>query len=134
MTASLPFHVDPRNAAQTADELAVQTAFRNRMRHEAPGVMLVAVPNAGKRSAWERCQRSREGLVPGFPDMAVLWDGRAIFPEFKSGTGSLSNAQIDVLNRLAGMGFAVGVFRSADTAVAWVREHFPAAFVWSAAA
>lgn len=130
---AFPFHVDPRNTQGPTDELVTQTTFRRRMRMEAPGVMLVAVPNAGKRTAWERRQRAAEGLTPGFPDMMALFDKTALFLEFKSGTGALSNVQIDCLNRLAAQGFAVGVFRSADTATDWVRGHLPHAFISRAA-
>lgn len=127
----LPFHVDRRDASNDNDEASIQALFRSRMRNLAPQVFLVAVPNAGKRTAWERRQRSREGMVPGFPDMLAMFDGRTAALEFKSGTGSLSNVQIDTLNRLASQDFPVGVFRSADTAVEWLRGHWPNAFIGS---
>ena len=43
MVERFAFHVDPRNAADDRDELAIQTLFRNRMRMLAPQVVLVAV-------------------------------------------------------------------------------------------
>lgn len=129
LTDRLPFHVDPRDASNDKDEASIQALFRNRMRTLAPEVILVAVPNAGRRTAWEKRQRAKEGLVPGFPDMLAMFDGRTAAFEFKSGTGSLSNVQIDTLNRLVAQDFPVGVFRSADTAVEWLQNHWPAAFV-----
>lgn len=117
-----PFHVDPRHADKRT-ELAVQIAFRNRMRIMAPAVMLVAIPNEGKRSSWEAIKRNREGLYPGFPDMMALWDGKVAFLEFKTGSGTLSDAQIDCLNGLVRRNFVVGVFRHEDTAVEWLRDH-----------
>ena len=125
----LPFHVDKRNAKDTRDEATIQARFRGRMKIVAPQVFLVAVPNAGKRTAWERRARAREGLVPGFPDMLAMFDGRTAALEFKSGTGSLSDQQIDTLNKLAAQDFPVGVFRSEDTAVEWLENHWPNAFV-----
>lgn len=121
------FHVDPRNK-DTRDELAIQVAFRRAIIMTAPEVMLVGVPNAGKRSQWESRQRSKEGMVPGFPDLIALHRGMACFLEFKTGSGSLSDNQIDTLNALARQGFPVGVFRSELTALSWLRGNMPSAF------
>lgn len=129
-----PFHADPRNAAQESDELSIQVLFRTRMRTLAPAVLLVAVPNAGRRSAWEQRQRAKEGLTPGFPDLIAMHDGRTACLEFKSGTGALSNAQIDMLNKLTRLGFAAGMFRSADTALDWLQAQMPDAFIGRIAA
>jgi hypothetical protein len=122
------FHVDPRDAQGAKDEAAVQAQFRAKMRIAAPGVMLVAIPNAGKRTAWEARQRKAEGLVPGFPDMLAFFDGRVAGLEFKSGTGALSDNQIETLNRMVKLDIPVGVFRSADTAIEWLRGHWHHAF------
>lgn len=117
-----PFHIDPPSVAdKDASEIEIQTGFRNQMRILAPHVMLVAIPNAGKRTQWAARQVKREGMVTGFPDMMALHDGRAAFLEFKARTGTVSDAQIECLNRLAARDFAVGVFRSADTAISWLR-------------
>lgn len=125
----LPFHVDKRNTKDKRDEATIQARFRSRMKMLAPSVFLVAIPNAGKRTAWERKARAREGLVPGFPDMLAMFDGRTAALEFKSGIGSLSDQQIDTLNKLAAQDFPVGVFRSEDTAVEWLENQWPNAFV-----
>jgi len=122
------FHIDPRNAQGPKDELGEQVRYRARMAREAPKVMLAAIPNAGKRSAWEARQRGKEGMVKGFPDMLALYNGRTLGLEFKSGTGQPSDAQIETLNRLHRLGFPVGIFRSADTAFEWTRQNLPEAF------
>lgn len=117
------FHIDAPSQADEGSEAAIQTRFQNKMRTLAPHVMLVGIPNAGKRTAWEGRQRRREGMVAGFPDMMVLHDGAAFGLEFKAKKGSLSNQQIDVLNKLVKRRIPVGVFRSAETAVDWLRGH-----------
>lgn len=122
------FHIDPRNAKGEANETTVQSKFRAQMRLQAPRVMLVAIPNAGKRTPWEARQRKNEGMVAGFPDMVAFFDGRAAGLEFKSGTGSLSDNQVETLNRLVTLDIPVGVFRAADTAVEWLKGHWPHAF------
>lgn len=118
-----PFHIDQPHMADEGSEAAIQTRFQGKMRNLAPHIMLVGIPNAGKRTAWEQRQRSREGMVSGFPDMMVLHDGKAFGLEFKTRKGSLSAAQIDCLNKLVKRRIPVGVFRSADTAVEWLRGH-----------
>ena len=122
------FHIDPRNAQGPKDELGEQVRFRTQMARNAPSVLLVAIPNAGKRSAWEARQRAREGLVKGFPDMLAMHGGRTLGLEFKSGTGQPSDAQIETLNKMHRLGFPVGIFRSAETALDWTRQHLPEAF------
>lgn len=120
------FHVDPKDAATEGSELAIQTAFRNKMKTHAPDVMLVAVPNSGKRTSYETLTRAREGMVSGFPDMIALHDGKAAFLEFKARGGRLDDKQIDCLNRLTNRNFVAGVFRSPVTAMDWLRDHgFP---------
>jgi hypothetical protein len=116
-----PFPVDAPAQADSGTEIQIQGRFRSRMKSLAPQVKIVAVPNGGKRTAWEKLAASREGLTVGFPDVIVLWDGGCCFMEMKQRTGSLSPAQIDNLNWLARNGFACGVFRSVDTAVAFVK-------------
>lgn len=122
-----PFHIDPRDKLGR-DEISVQTSFRRDMRTLAPEVMLVGIPNAGKRTQWEAGQRSKEGMVPGFPDMVALHNGTVCFLEFKSGAGAIKDNQIDTLNALTRQGFAVGVFRSEVSALSWLRGQLPNAF------
>lgn len=122
------FHIDPRNAQGAKDELGEQVRYRSQMARLAPKVLLAGIPNAGKRSAWESRQRAKEGLVPGFPDILAMFDGRTLGLEFKSGTGQPSDKQIETLNRLHRLGFPVGIFRSAETALNWTRQQLPEAF------
>jgi len=123
-----PYHIDSRDKDGAKDELSVQVTFRNQMRIKAPTIILAGVPNAGKRSAWEARQRSKEGLLKGFPDMIAFHGGRVACLEFKSGTGYPSDAQKECLNRLHRQDIPVGIFRSAETAIAWLRERWPDAF------
>lgn len=107
-------------------EIAIQTLFRSRARILCPGVCLVAVPNGAKRTQWEAQRAKREGMSAGFPDIIALAPGRVAFLEFKSAKGKLKPSQAEWLDRLRDMGFPCGVFRDADVAVAFLREHgFP---------
>lgn len=107
-------------------ELGLVTLFRSRCRILCPGVSLVAIPNAAKRTVWAAGQAKREGMATGFPDMMALAPGKIAFLEFKAEKGRLSEAQSEWLDRLHEMGFPCGVFRDADEAVEFLRGNgFP---------
>ena len=90
--------------------------------------MLVGIPNSGKRTAWESRQRSAEGMVKGFPDMLAFYEGQCAALEFKTGKGSVSTDQKNTLARLTQRKIPCGVFRSAESAMGWLKEQWPGAF------
>lgn len=107
-------------------ELTIQGLFRSRARIRCPAVHIVAVPNGGKRGQKALNQAMREGMALGFPDVIALAPGKVAFLEFKSAKGRVSDNQTDWLDRLHGMGFPCGIFRDADKAIDFLREHdFP---------
>jgi hypothetical protein len=104
-------------------ELQIVTLFRSRAKMLCPGVMIVAVPNGGKRSQWAAQQAKREGLATGFPDCLCFWRGGGVaMIEFKARKGKLSLAQEEWLDRLVEFGFPASVARSADEALDFLRE------------
>lgn len=114
-------------AAGGQSEIAIQTLFRSRMRIMAPGVSIIAVPNAAKRTQWAAQRAKREGLAKGFVDLIALAPGgKVAFLEMKTAKGRVSESQSEWQERLIGMGFPCGVFRDADTAVEFLRANgFP---------
>lgn len=107
-------------------EIQLVTLFRSRCRIMCPGVSIVAIPNAAKRSQWAAMQAKREGMAPGFPDIMALAPGKVAFLEFKTAKGRISDNQGDWLDRLHGMGFPCGVFRDADQAIEFLKvQGFP---------
>lgn len=121
MKLAYPFHVDPPAVADAGDEEAIQVRFRTRVRMLATApVRVVATPNAGKRTAWAAMKAQREGLTAGWPDVQILWEGGRADIEFKARGGSLKPEQIDALNWLHRCGHPCGVFRSVDTAIAFL--------------
>ena len=135
------FHHDERSVADEGDELAIQVRLKSRLRILAPGVRVVATPNAGKRTAWAAMKAKAEGMAAGWPDLTILWcngTGPAAVPgvaflEMKARDGSLSVPQIDALNWLHNAGFQCGCFRSVDTAIAFL-QHAGAPFMMAKAA
>lgn len=116
------FHVDPPSTADSGTEIEIQSRLRSRIKHLAPEVRLVAIPNAGKRTAWAAMNAKREGLAKGFPDLLALWEGGQAFLEIKARSGSLDTEQIAWLNWLHQAGFPCGVFRSVDSCIGFLRE------------
>jgi hypothetical protein len=130
MSDQFLFHVDPPAVADEGDELSIQAKFIGRMKNLAPQVRIVATPNGGNRTAWEKMRAKREGMWRGWPDLACHWsngiDANAVpgwvHLEFKARDGKLEVDQIEALNWLHRHGFACGVFRSVETAVEFVRK------------
>lgn len=104
-------------------EIEIVTLFRARCKIMCPGVAVVAIPNAAKRSQWAARQAKREGLATGFPDIMCIWQGGEIcFIEFKTARGKLSPAQEEWLERLSDRSFRATVARSADEALDFLRQ------------
>ena len=104
-------------------ELAEQQALRKRLYYSAPSVMVVAVPNAARRTVWEARRAKQEGLAAGFPDLLCVWPGGIAFVEMKRVKGgTVSENQREWIERLQGFGFPAAVCRGADAAIAFLRE------------
>lgn len=92
-----------------------------------PEVIVFSITNEGARGVFHGKRLKQRGLLPGAPDICVLWNGGWAFIEFKgwaaNGTpGKLSTAQIETCNRIHRNGTPVGCFFRADSALAWLRE------------
>jgi hypothetical protein len=124
------FHHDERAISDEGDELSIQVRLKSRLRILAPGVRVVATPNAGKRTAWAAMKAKAEGMAAGWPDLTILWSNGAgvnpvpgiAFLEMKARDGALSVPQIDTLNFLHNAGFHCGCFRSVDSAIEFLRQ------------
>ena len=83
----------------------IQRAIIARFMQELPGCVIAAVPNStdvrGKSAQIAVAKQKQNGLLPGFPDLIVAWHGQAAFIEVKAPGGRLSEAQSEVLQRLA---------------------------------
>lgn len=112
-----------RPLTRELSELEIQTLFRSRARIECPAVHIVAVPNAGRRSEWERLQRKREGMSAGFPDCLCFWHWAKVAAiEFKRLGGRLTTNQAEWIARLNGIGIPAIVAYTAEEALAFLRE------------
>ena len=112
----------PRQPSPAMSEVETQTLFRSRARMICPAVLLIAIPNAGKRTRWAAGQARREGMTAGAPDLIALWpNGGVAFIEMKSAKGRLQPNQVEMLERLDGYGHSAFVARTADEALEFLR-------------
>lgn len=121
-----PWFVEPKDK-DARGEFARQQAFVSWIAKNAPAVDVVAIPNAGRASDWERVRRWQEGARGGALDLVVVWaptragDRGIFFPEFKDGQKGPTRQQRDRLNRYFRMGHGCGVFRTAEVLVDHLR-------------
>lgn len=75
------------------------------------------VTEAGPRGARRQAILVSMGVHPGFADLVVLCDGRALFLELKSLKGRLSPAQEAFRDAVLAQGFGWALVRSLDDAL-----------------
>jgi hypothetical protein len=125
-TPDLPWFIE-RKDRDPADEFARQAKFVNKMKSQ-PGVDVFAVPNANTGSDWQKVRRFNEGARKGVLDLVITWkpsgqgDRGVAFAEFKDGQKMPFREQRDRLNRYFREGHNTGVFRTAETLIAWLIE------------
>lgn len=117
------FHIDPTDKDK-ASELERQAAFVARFRKQCLGGAVVAVPNGSKRGQKALNQAKKEGAAWGFPDVIAILPGFTAYLEFKDGKKPPRPNQIDWLNWLTRANYPCGVFRTADTAMAFLRTAY----------
>lgn len=79
------FHYDlPRVCPEGTKEDDVQAAMLRDLKACAPEISAFAVPNAGKRTRYERQQRKREGMKAGVVDLILTWPRGVAFVEVKA--------------------------------------------------
>jgi len=90
--------------------------------------LLYAIPNGRKRSKAEGGKLKAEGLKAGMPDLCLPVANRyrgesALFLEMKTGNGTLSRKQKEIISLLRSCGNRVEVCRSAEEAIRAIEDH-----------
>ena len=81
------------------------------------------VTEAGPRGAKRQAILVGMGVQPGFADLIILCDGRALFLELKSLKGRLSPAQEAFRDAVLAQGFGWALVRSLDDALGALADH-----------
>jgi hypothetical protein len=93
----------------------------------APDVVFLHPANGGARSPVEGAILKSMGVVPGAPDLLLFHrarngDARAFALELKAEDGRLSEAQAEMLRRLAGAGVITAVCHGIDCALKQLED------------
>lgn len=110
-----PISVLPSEAqlqAQIATYLSLALPVDARFHHS---------PSEGKRGWRSQAALKSSGFSAGWPDLEIVWQGRAYFLELKSEKGRVSPAQAECHAGLIAAGAHVAVVRSLDEAAAQLR-------------
>jgi hypothetical protein len=124
--ANEPWHIDPKDKDPRSEDDRQAAVLRLR-RQLCPAIDIIAVPNAGRRSAWEARKRLREGMKAGALDLVATWqpshagDRGVAFIEMKDGRAMPDGNQVDRLNMLYRWGHHCGVFRQEMSVMRWLQ-------------
>lgn len=104
----------------------VQRAVINYLRLALPGALITHTANevAARGGDVRRAigKAKSLGMMPGWPDLTVVWRGHIIFFEVKGPGGTLTDAQRSVADAMASHGAKWAVVRSIDEAKARLEE------------
>lgn len=91
-----------------------------------PKTLMFSIPNGAHTSAKNRLRLSKEGLLPGVPDLCILEKRKGfhgLFIEFKTDEGKLSEEQQKVIAQLGANGFLCFVARHHETAIKLIEDY-----------
>jgi len=120
ITASL---LPDRRTVRRQSEAALQHAVMQYLALALPPDAIAHhSPGEGMRSLRAQRDLKRSGHVKGWPDIEIIWRGRAYFIELKAPRGSLSAAQRETHRRLSYAGAEVMLCKSVEQVEAALRE------------
>lgn len=105
----------------------IHRSILNHLRARFPGAVVVhaanEVPLAGKNVARAIAKAKWNGMLPGFPDLAVfLPQGECVLFEVKAPGGAIQPSQKSILKQLSELGFRNAVVRSVADVDACITE------------
>lgn len=117
----------PAKHKRGTPEADIQRAIVSALRFVLPSGSFVhhsanEVTQAGQAGAKRQAILVGMGVTPGFADLIVLSQGKVLFLEVKSATGSLSSAQKAFRDTVQAQGFAWALVRSVEDALGALSE------------
>lgn len=93
-------------------ESVLQAQIVQWLRWSLPASAFLTAFPAGGGGRVRGAKLKRMGLVPGFPDLLLIWNGEAYGLEVKTAKGRVSQEQVDCHMQLAKAGMSVVIIRS----------------------
>jgi hypothetical protein len=87
-----------------------------------PGLFAFHCPNGGYRTAIEAAIFKSLGLIPGVPDLLLVYDGRLYALELKTKHGRLTQTQIETHERMRRAGAIVATAQGIAEALAHLER------------
>ena len=114
-----------RALQDTASEHLIQSSLIGTLYYKLrPQIVRFSVPNGGLRNARVQNQLIDEGLLPGMTDLGFCFEnGRTLWLEMKTRTGSLRDEQKGVKYKLEALGHTWALARSVDEALEILSQH-----------
>lgn len=96
-------------------ENGIQRSIVAYLRTVVRDCVVMAIPNAARRTINGKPMNAAPGLLPGAPDLVIaLPDGKVLWLEVKAPKGVVSDNQVLVHERLGEIGHTVYIIRSID--------------------
>jgi VRR-NUC domain len=110
-------------------EVQIQKAFLDwlQLAHKDYYEVAFHIPNGGLRNPIEAAKFKRLGVKPGVPDLFIGKPNSGyagMFIEFKTKKGTLTDYQVDFLNRLVKTGYCCAVVHSIEQAMDAFKWYF----------
>lgn len=108
-----------KGAKGRREEDSIQRAVFAHIRlRGVPGLVALHVPNGGYRRKTEARILKGLGVTAGTPDVLAWHDGMAFAMEIKAESGRVTDAQLEMLNRLSEAGVFTAICHGLDRALA----------------
>ncbi|HCU07170.1 MAG TPA: hypothetical protein DIC42_06315 [Holosporales bacterium] len=107
-------------------ESEIQTRVVQFIRTFYPNTLIFAIPNGAHTTAKNRVRLSKEGLLAGVPDLAIMEPRKGfhgLFIELKTDDGVVSAAQNDVMKQLHQRNYLCYVARHHDSAIKIIEDY-----------
>lgn len=112
----------------------IHRATIQQLRLRLPGAIVMHAanefPGSGSQIARAIAKAKKNGMIPGFPDLAVFWRGQVALIEVKAPKGRLSDAQAALHLEMEAQGFRVHVITDPDATEAIAQAMRAASSNW----
>ncbi len=113
-----------KNTDDSLSEIQIQAKAYQYLHNNYPQLrgLLFHVPNGGNRNKIEGMQLKAAGVIPGVPDLLLVWRGKVNWIEVKTTSGSVSPIQAHIHQVWVENGAKGTIARSAEEIIEFVLD------------